>query len=278
MNLRSGRQLGARFFLPFVVILVIAFFTPSPALAQTTNQQLNTQQPGGLDLAEVSGKIEGAASNQIKVLGEDGQTYFVIANQQTNLTYSGTADRKLLTPGMLVRFSAGFDPLGMPTAAVNELEIFKPVQRRRMTREFAQRQTAGVYPIPPKKAENKATASNPAQDFFIVGRVLGMQGDRLAITAGNRTITIDLTPDATLNVTTGDLSYALPGDEVKVSGLCNSAQKTYVQAESIDITGAKPLALPENPLNKKRQTRRSKKPDTDKEPGNSGNENGSKEP
>ena len=51
----------------------------------------------------------------------------------------------------------------------------------------------------------------------------------------------DLDPKAVIKVTSHDAGFCQKGDQVKVSGLRTAGQEQFIQSESLDIVGAKPL-------------------------------------
>ena len=230
-------------------VLISAFH--HPMLSKTTGTlvlfsllaalPLFGQDAGGLEIAQVSGKLEAIAGYQIKLKSEEGKEIFAIINpQKTNFTYAGTAESKFLMPGLFIRFTALFDQSGQAQSALEELEIFTPVQKRRMTNEFMRDQTPGIYPLP-----EKDEVAAPTADVLrcrIVGKIAAIQADHLQIAAGSRPLLVQLAPDVVIKVSAGDTTFCREGDQVEVSGLRNAAQENYVQAETITITGATPLA------------------------------------
>ncbi len=224
---------------------------------------LAAQEAGGLEIAKVTGKLEAAVGYQMKLKADDNQDYMAVINPQlTNVKYVGTADVKFLQPGLLIRFTAAFDKSGNAEAPLSELEIFTPVRQRRMTPELLQSQTPGIYPA--DDAQEGPPAAAGFQRYRIVGKLAGMQADKIQVMTGARPLIVKLDPAVSISVTSGDTSFCQPGDEVQVSGLTNPAQANWIQAESLSITGAKPLAPPEKPTRGSRtdRTRRSKAGDT----------------
>lgn len=231
-------------------VAILSMFASVPATAQ------DPKQGGGLQIAQVSGTMQAMALNQIKVLAEDKKEYFVVLSDQTSLQYRGTAEPDFLTQGLFVRFTADLNQTGLAQAPVKELEVFTYSQNRRMTPEQIREQTAGVYQLgneagndkkagakeTPKKSQGKqAAAAGAAQTYRVVGQVVGSQAGKMFVQAGSVRVQFELDPKAVINVTARDTTFIQMGDEVKVSGLRNAAQEQYIQSESIEIKGVKPL-------------------------------------
>lgn len=264
------------FKLTLVGLLSLAFnsLTDSRSSAQDNNA-------AGLEIVNLTGQLEAIVGNQLKIVGEDKTANFVLIGNDSTFTYSGTADPAVLTPGLMVRFTADFDLAGKPQAPLAELEIFRPMRGRRLPLEVQQSQTPGVYPVDPQgpasaaakrstakeppanKAlpENKAqpdskakpptsaadkqaankVASAAVQTFQVVGMLRAIQGGHLQIQAGNQPLILQASPDLKITVSSGDPTFCQPGDEVKLNAL--KLPNGVIQADTIIVTGAKPLGV-----------------------------------
>ncbi len=231
---------------------------------------------GGLEIVELTGKLEAIVGNRVKIKTDDGKETIITLATDTIFKYSGTAEASILSPGLMVRFTAAFDPSGNPQTTLKELEIFRPAKVKRMTREVMQSQTPGIYPVgekgnasQPEKAKTKEpapqvskTVVGGAQTFDIVGQVGGIQADRIQIRAGNRPLMLQMDPALAITVSSGDAMFCQPGDEVKLTGLKNPAG--LVQAETVEVKGAKPLgAIDESKSLRGKATKRGPQGDQD---------------
>jgi hypothetical protein len=223
---------------------------------------------GGLEIVNLSGQLEAIVGNQLKMVGKDKTANLVLIGDDTTFIYTGTADPSVLAPGLMVRFTADFDQAGTPQAPLAELEIFRPLQGRRLSLEVRQSQTPGVYPVDvqaqagaaPKNAKakvapgdkpaqrNKAQAADPTannaataaiQTFQVVGMLRAIQGDRLQVFARNQPLILQASPELKITVSAGDPTFCLPGDEVKLNALKHP--NGLIQADTIQVTAAKPL-------------------------------------
>jgi hypothetical protein len=225
---------------------------------QTTvvNAQDAGKAVGGLQIAQVSGTLQAIALDKIKIVAEDKKEYFAVVSPQTSLSYKGTAEPDFLMPGMLIRFSAELNQTGQVQAPVADLEVFTISQHRRMSQEQMRDQTAGVYQVggevgnakkpgdkPKEKSSkpNAATSKVGAQAYRVVGQIAGMKAGKMLVQAGGAQVQLELDPKAVIKVTSHDTTFCQMGDQVKVSGLRNAGQEQFIQSESLEIVGSKPL-------------------------------------
>lgn len=248
------------------VALLLSCATPSLGQSSAADGAQNGQA-GNLQIASVTGTLQGVASDRLMLKTEDGKDVFAVMSRKTTITYSGSAEASFLSPGMMVRFVTSFNTqTGVPQTPVTEVEIFRSVQKRRMTMEERQNQTPGIYPIIPGAAQNPrqgrtnrkqapSAPSNPgAQQLKIVGQIRAAAADKLQVFAGNRPIVVQLDPQAEISIQAGDAMFCMPGDKISVEGLKSPSQEGWLQAESIEITGLSPLS----PLSAKRGGLKSK--------------------
>src|SRR5690606_28409180 len=98
-----------------------------------------------------------------------------------------------------------------------------------------------------RQAANRSAAVKPtaplagaaAQAYQVVGVVRGIQGDRMQVLAGNQPLIVQAAQEVTVTVSAGDPTYCQPGDEVHINAF--KLPNGILQAESIQVTGAKPL-------------------------------------
>lgn len=212
---------------------------------------------GGLQIAQVSGTMQAMQLNQIKIVAEDKKEYFAVVSPQTSLNYKGTAEHDFLMPGLLVRFTAELNQSGQVQTPVAELEVFTISQIRRMSQEQMREQTPGVYQVggevgnakkpsdkPKDKTPSKTNAASSkggAQAYRVVGQIAGMKEGKMLVQAGAVQVQMELDPKAAVKVTAHDTAFCQVGDQVKVSGLRTAGQDQYIQSESLEIVGSKPL-------------------------------------
>lgn len=211
---------------------------------------------GGFQIAHVSGTMQAMQLNQIKIVAEDKKEYFAVLSDQTSVQYRGTAEPDFLMPGLLVRFSGELNQSGQVQGPVKELEIFTLSQRRRVSPEQAREQTTGVYQVggedgsvkkPVEKTAHKTSAkksraaANDTQAYRVVGQIVGAKAGKIFLHAGGVQVQFELDPKAVIKVISHDAAFCQIGDQVKVSGLRTAGQEQFIQSESVEIIGAKPL-------------------------------------
>jgi len=226
---------------------------------------------GGLQIAQISGTMQAMALDKIKIVAEDKKEYFAVFSEQTSLNYKGTAETDFLSPGLLVRFSAELNQSGQVQGLVTELEVFTLSQHRRMSPEQMRDQTPGVYQVGGEvgnakkpsdkkpsdkkpgdkkssdktkdKAPAKSTAASAkrAQPYRVVGQIAEIKSGKMVVQVGAVRVQLELDPKAAIKVTSHDTTFCQMGDQVKVSGLRTAGQEQFIQSESLEIVGAKPL-------------------------------------
>jgi hypothetical protein len=256
-------------------------FAVLATILQTTvaNAQDAGKAVGGLQIAQVSGTMQAMALDKIKIVAEDKKEYFAVVSPQTSLSYKGTAEPDFLMPGMLIRFSAELNQAGQVQSPVAELEVFTISQHRRMSQEQMRDQTAGVYQVggevgnakkpgdkPNEKSSkpNVATSKGGAQAYRVVGQIAGMKAGKMLVQAGGAQVQLELDPKAVIKVTSHDTTFCQMGDQVKVSGLRNAGQEQFIQSESLEIVGSKPLGPAEGKTAKNAKTAKGAKGKTAK--------------
>ncbi len=124
----------------------------------------------GLKTFDNKGTLVDVGDYQLLFKAKDGTDYTVYLNaDQLSFSYTGTAEPKALSPGMMVRFKGKFDAKGNPQEDLKELEIFLPKQNVRMNPEEQLAQTPGAYPLGGDKANangndagNQVAGNQPA--------------------------------------------------------------------------------------------------------------------
>jgi hypothetical protein len=76
----------------------------------------------------------------------------------------------------------------------------------------------------------------------------------MVVQAGAVRVQLELDPKAVIKVTSHDTAFCQMGDQVKVSGLRTAGQEQFIQSESLEIVGAKPLGLAEGKTAKTAKT------------------------
>lgn len=221
-----------------------------------------------MEIAKAEGKWDAFSQGTIKILNNENEELFLMSENDTEIRYMAEAEPAWLMPGYMVRFSATFDEKNKPTAALKAIEVFTPVNGRRLSPEQMREQTPSIYleekaqpdeakglfaennKKPPKGRPNKKEMITPGKSFRVVGQIGNVQNNVLTVMA-SQPIQIEIDPMAVVTVNTTDIATALnltvKGDAVNVSGLRNPSQPKQIYSQQISIKAAKKLtqAMPQ---------------------------------
>ncbi len=258
----------------------------------------------GLKTFDSKGTLVDVGDYQLLFKGKDGNEYTVYLNaEQLRFSYTGTAEAKALSPGMMVRFKGKFDAKGNPQEDLKELEIFLPKQNVRMNPEEELAQTPGVYQMGGDKANGnaagnqvarnaeakanakdsktkntkqkpttKSTDKKPlakqgeAQEYKVVGQIVNAQSGKIQVSTGTQSFVVQVANSAKITVATPTADYCMPGDEVHVVGMTSVDQPKEVRAHLVEISGAKPLGSQIIEVDDKKTKKPGSKSDPKKDP------------
>ena len=214
------RRLGSLFtmILPGVMFLSLA----SPlALSQPFDESQFKKKP----FPNEKGSLQGirAPFLQLDVSG----TQWVVQVKATpeNISYTATATKDWLQPGMLLRYSSA-DESGNHGEPLAELTV------------FSLRPGWGL-----------GIMDDGDGTFFVAGALRSIKKDRLFVNAGGRETRVQLAEDVTIHVDMNTLEFAQPGDQVQVRGWY--FQKGKAVGDEVSVTASQPLQG-----KKKRKSRR----------------------
>ena len=101
-----------------------------------------------------------------------------------------------------------------------------------------------------KKSEGKKGAKNAElaslgtpQTYRVVAQVMQVQQNTMFLRAGNQTLSVEIDPAATINVSLPHVLFAVPGDAITLSGLRSPRDPKFVQVEKIEVKATKLLGL-----------------------------------
>jgi hypothetical protein len=127
---------------------------------------------------------------------EIGQTQWIVKveAEPENISYTATASKDWLRPGMLLRYT-GADEKGNHKEPLTELTVFS------LRPEYG----LGIM-------------DDGDGTFFVAGVLRSVKKDRFFVNAGGRKTRIQLAEDVTIYVDVNTLEFAQPGDQVEVNG------------------------------------------------------------
>jgi hypothetical protein len=152
---------------------------------------------------------------------------FVVAVDPANtkVTVSGTADAKVLKPGMFVRFSGRVDKERKVIGELGEVEVFTPAA------DF--KPTFDVKLPAPKFATDEPAPETLA--FEAEGPIAALKaGELTAAFFDNQKVKVKLAKEAKVRFTTADYSQARSGDVIRVRG--KLFRPGQVLADSVTIS------------------------------------------
>ena len=228
----AGSLRLAACFLP-AIFLSGSLFGQSPDPPGTAGTPGSADSPPANEVIEFKGTLKGMRDNVLAVSRDGEKNAFVqLPDDVLGLTFVAEAEPGFLRRGMAVRFEAEFAPNGVPTAPVEKLEIFQPLQMQRLNRAARERFVPGVYPDDQQPASRPGVAS-----YRVVGNLMGRDPTGvLLVQAGARTLRVPLAAEPSIELRFNNLSLAQPGDEVSVVGFFQPPEDHKIKAERITIT------------------------------------------
>jgi hypothetical protein len=204
----------------------------------------------------VNGTITSVSGERIHVAARrTSRPWVVVLQSGTRVTVIGTAEPGYLAPGMVLQFKAEMDEQGNPPAKVGEMTVVTassqnplgcfrlPADGSPPAANSAVGAGTGVKharPKPPAKPDDDL-GSLIAPEYKINGKITSIDGSRLSLRAGKRTISIELAESPTIHVLLSDASRLLPGSRIEAIGQ-GSRKAARCQADQVEVTLAKPLS------------------------------------
>ena len=190
-----------------------------------------------------AGTLEAVVSDQVlKIKVSDSDTWLVeFKPGQSKIEVTGTAEAGFLRPTLTVRFEGEIDKKGYLQSEITELEIFTPQGKNAL----------GLFANdgPTAKPIGKAAPGK----YQIRGKITSLKEHDIAFAAGSKKIFGTLAENVEVKVSSEDFGYVHEGDEVKITGWYNPANKAAAGkpgqafADELTITLAKPLVAAKKP-------------------------------
>ncbi|MBC7855582.1 MAG: hypothetical protein IAF94_19300 [Pirellulaceae bacterium] len=246
-----------RFFL-FPLAFCAAVLTSHDAFSQNLEK----------DPLKASGTIKGVAPGVLQIATGEGDTWLLkLEAKPQDVTFSGTAEKSFLRPGMFVEFRAQVSKKGVVAEPVASLTVFTPSEGRPpgVDPDGAGGGDGALFnePKDEKKPEPKAKKSTRLQADDTIYRVagaiskVGRAGD-LTVSAGGAQVKFNLAEDCKISVEVNDLSFVSIGDKITVDGWFLKGRPGEGAANKIEVTAANPLT----DGSKKKPTKLVKEPKT----------------
>ena len=214
----------------------VRFFCAVLAASLAASSAAVIAQVPGVHSLEASGTLEAVRGNVLEVKTPMLEIWHVQIDPQAKVQVNGTAELDYLRPGLAVRFSGEIDKKGNLQGEVKDLEIFTP-----------RKGDLGLFET--GAAEDAKPVRNAgAGSYQIRGKISKLKDGEITVTAGKK-VTGKLASDAKVTVNVSEVTYAQPGDGVKVQGQYNDPNRPNAErripgraiASEVSITLAKPL-------------------------------------
>lgn len=220
----------------FAVFVMMIGLIALPAVAAKRNpvKKPNPQpkaQPQ--QAASVEGTIKSVDRDGIQVAARRTEKPWVVQFQPgTRFVVTGTAKADYLKPGVVLQFKADLDDQDKAKDKVAEMTIVSAGSDNPL----------GVSGGKGSKTSNDDLGLLTSQDTKITGKIVSVTGKQVSLSAGKRTVTIELAAKPTINVLLSDRKLVLPGSKIRASGKATRAATPRMQADSIEVTLASPLS------------------------------------
>lgn len=203
------------------------------------------------DPLKASGTIKNVAPGVLQIATGEGDMWLLkLEAKPQDVTFSGTAEKSFLRPGMFVEFRAQVSKKGVVAEPVANLIVFTPSEGRRpgVDPDSAGGGDGGLFnePKDEKKPDPKAKKSTRLKADDTVYRVagaiskVGRAGD-LTVSAGGRQVRFNLAEDCKISIDINDLSFVSIGDKITVDGWFLKGRPGEGAANKIEVTATNPL-------------------------------------
>ncbi len=206
-------------------------FFPAPLFAQGAgfgNAPTNA-------VTSFNGKLKGMQGMVVIVEKEDGTPAMVaVPDSISSFQFVASATPAFLRRGMLMRFVADFGPGGVPLSPVGTVTLFQPVDPKSLHGRAREQFTPGVYSQSPDARNRNQPMSGK---LTVVGQFAALAPNGiLAVQAGRVPVRVPVDANTKLEVRYNNLSLALPGGSVAVSGFYEPPNENQVKADKITVT------------------------------------------
>ena len=205
-------------------------------------QQVNPYGAKAAPKIELDGKLQAWQGGMMRIMTSSGQPLlFALPQSPNGIRFIAEVDQGALKRGMFVRIQAPATSTGQFLESVNALTIFVPDRSKmnaKMTPQDRSMQMPGVYRV--AQLQRTAPGEMGSPDVRIVGSILGIESNMLALQVGNGPMKVELAESPKIELNTSSLEYAKPGDSVTGSAMLNPATN-QLGATNITVRAAKPI-------------------------------------
>lgn len=180
--------------------------------------------PRDLPAADVSGRVVDVEPRQGLIALADDQNHSYVARidpEHTTFVVKGTADVAFLRPGLWIRFQAALDAKGVAAEPLSQITVFTP---------------RGAFSV-------GIAADGPDKDtgqLTIAGQIRSLKKGKLTLETDKQVVSARVAEDAQVAIEVADLSLALPGSEIHVTG--RFLKEDAILADVVEVTLQEPLS------------------------------------
>jgi hypothetical protein len=225
------------------LIAICCSLIPSIVSAQPNNPYGSSTK--GQPKIEIDGKLQAWQGGMMRIVNSAGQSIaFALPQSPNAIRFTAPVELGALKKGMFVRIQAPVGPNGQFLEPVNSLTLFTPDRSRMTTPNDRSMNVPGIYRVRDLVKQIPGEMGSP--DVRIVGTVVGVETNAIALQCGNKPMKIELSESPKIELTTSSLEFAKPGDGVRGSGYGNPATN-QIAATNISIQSTKLITAPAPP-------------------------------
>jgi hypothetical protein len=246
------------------------------------------------DTVRISGKIKAISSGMLQVIGEEGDQWVVgISPRTESIVMHATTSIDALQPGALVKLTADFDAQGYAKEPVGKLQVVTLSEKNRpgifppeadAGREKDKEKDKGDdrgkdgkgkgrgapkgketgkelergKGVDPAEKETPAGPVAGVARYTVLGQLQGLQEQRLVIFTGQKSVQVAVSPETTVELEQVDFRLAREGDSIRIDGWPVPGPPGQVLARRIEITGSKPIVVPDPRQQKSKPNKRTR--------------------
>jgi len=222
----------------FTVIAICCCWTQNLALAQQNNPYGAKAQPK----IEIDGKLQAWQGGMMRIVNSAGQNVaFALPQSPNGIRFTAPVELGVLKKGMFVRIQAPVGTNGLFLEPINSLTLFTPDRNKMATPLDRSMNVPGIYPL--SQLQQQVPGQMRSPDVRIVGTVIGVEPNSLALQCGNKPMKLELSESPKIELNSSSLEFAKPGDSVRGTAVGNPATNQIV-ATNISVQSSKLITAP----------------------------------
>jgi hypothetical protein len=214
-------------------------------IASTWIASAEAQRRPKLKKESSDGKVVNVAGGMIQMRSKQGNVWLLKPSLPSKVTFTGSADKSWLRPGMIARFETTFDKKGQGQKVVKTVQVFTPRPEYQL----------GTFGGDPKNRR-----SGVPEKLLVAGLIKRIQDNKVTIVAGKKSkksYTAELDAKVAIEVDLlGDLNWVQPGDDIRFKGQYYEHQPGKALCSEIEVTSKSLLKRAPTKTRKRRSSKR----------------------